>query len=275
MRYGVSIPNIGDLDVLLELGSEAEAAEWDGFFLWDHIRFMRDVPVSVFDPWVALAAIAERTERIRLGPLVTPVARRRPWKLVRETVTLDHLSHVRLILGVGLGFPPDAEFELLGEDPDDRVRAARLDEGLEVLTRLWSGEIVDFEGEHYHVRETQFLPTPLQRPRIPIWVAGAWPNRAPFRRAGRWDGVDPLRLGADGEMLPMEVDQYPAMLDYLSRHRADDGPFDVIATGVANGDREVVAPFEDVGATWWIESDEGYPGWQERMLDRIREGPPR
>jgi len=275
MRYGVSIPNIGDLDVLLELGSEAEAAEWDGFFLWDHIRFMRDVPVSVFDPWVALAAIAERTERIRLGPLVTPVARRRPWKLARETVTLDHLSHGRLILGVGLGFPPDAEFELLGEDPDDRVRAARLDEGLEVLTRLWSGEIVDFEGEHYHVRETQFLPTPLQRPRIPIWVAGAWPNRAPFRRAARWDGVDPLRLGADGEMLPMEVDQYPAMLDYLSRHRADDGPFDVIATGVANGDREVVAPFEDVGATWWIESDEGYPGWQERMLDRIREGPPR
>jgi alkanesulfonate monooxygenase SsuD/methylene tetrahydromethanopterin reductase-like flavin-dependent oxidoreductase (luciferase family) len=274
MRYAVSVPNIGDLDVLLELGSEAEASGWDGYFLWDHIRFSKEVPVAVFDPWVALAAVAERTERILLGPMVTPVARRRPWKLARETVTLDHLSRGRLVLGVGLGFPPDAEFELLGEDPDDRVRAAKLDEGLEVLTRLWGGEPFDFDGEHFHVRQTQFLPGPLQRPRIPIWVAGAWPNRAPFRRAARWDGVFPHGLDSSGGLRPLELDELPDVLEYVGSHRATSGPFDVVVSGVANGDAGIVLPFVEAGATWWIESDEGYPGWQERMLERIRSGPP-
>jgi alkanesulfonate monooxygenase SsuD/methylene tetrahydromethanopterin reductase-like flavin-dependent oxidoreductase (luciferase family) len=275
VRYTLSVPNIGDLDVLLELGSEAEAGGWDAFFVWDHIRFLRGVPVAVFDPWVALTAIAERTERIRIGPMVTPVARRRPWKLARETVTLDHLSRGRLTLGVGLGFPADAEFELLGEDPDDRVRAAKLDEGLDVLVRLWSGETVDHDGLHYRVHETQFLPTPLQRPRIPIWVAGVWPNRAPFRRAARWDGVFPLELGAEGGMVPLEAARYPEMLAYVGAHRSAEEPLEVVASGVANGDHGVVAPFERAGATWWIESDEGYPGWPERMLERIRSGPPR
>jgi alkanesulfonate monooxygenase SsuD/methylene tetrahydromethanopterin reductase-like flavin-dependent oxidoreductase (luciferase family) len=275
VRYGLSVPNIGDLDVLLELGSEAEAGGWDGFFLWDHMRFTTEFPVPVFDPWVALTAIAERTERIRLGPMVTPVARRRPWKLARETVTLDHLCRGRLILGVGLGFPADAEFELLGEDPDDRVRAAKLDEGLEVLARLWSGEPFDHEGEHYRVRATQFLPAPVQEPRIPIWVAGTWPSRRPFRRAARWDGVYPQELDAAGQMVPLDPDGYAEVLAYVGEHRRGDGPFDVVACGVANGDHGVVAPFEQAGATWWFESDEGYPGWQERMLERIRSGPPR
>lgn len=275
MRYGVSLPNIGDLAVLLELGTEAEAAGWDGYFLWDHMRFSREFPVPVLDPWVALAVIAERTERIRLGPMVTPVARRRPWKLARETVTLDHLSRGRLIFGVGLGYPPDAEFGLLGENPDDRVRAAKLDEGLEVLTRLWVGEPFDFEGRHYHVHETQFLPMPLQRPRIPIWVAGTWPNRAPFRRAARWDGVFPLGLDAEGQMRDLRPETYPEVLAYIARHRGSDGPFEVVASGVANGDASVVTPYADVGATWWFESDEGTPGWEGRMLERIRSGPPR
>jgi alkanesulfonate monooxygenase SsuD/methylene tetrahydromethanopterin reductase-like flavin-dependent oxidoreductase (luciferase family) len=274
MRYAVSVPNIGDLDVLLELGSEAEASGWDGYFLWDHIRFSKEVPVAVFDPWVALAAVAERTERILLGPMVTPVARRRPWKLARETVTLDHLSRGRLVLGVGLGFPPDAEFELLGEDPDDRVRAAKLDEGLEVLTRLWGGEPFDFDGEHFHVRQTQFLPGPLQRPRIPIWVAGAWPNRAPFRRAARWDGVFPHGLDSSGGLRPLELDELPDVLEYVGSHRATSGPFEVVGPGAATADAGIVLPFVEAGATWWIESDEGYPGWQERMLERIRSGPP-
>jgi alkanesulfonate monooxygenase SsuD/methylene tetrahydromethanopterin reductase-like flavin-dependent oxidoreductase (luciferase family) len=271
----VSVPNIGDLDVLLELGSEADAGGWDGFFLWDHMRFSTEFPVPVFDPWIALTAIAERTERIRLGPMVTPVARRRPWKLARETVTLDHLSRGRLILGVGLGFPPDGEFELLGEDPDDRVRAAKLDEGLDILVRLWSGEPFDYEGTHHRVRDAQFLPTPLQRPRIPVWVAGTWPSRAPFRRAARLDGVFPQGRDADGQMVPLEPGGYVEMLAYIAEHRRRDEPFDVVACGVSNGDRSVVAPFEEAGATWWFESDEGAPGWQERMLERIRSGPPR
>ncbi|MGZ8603714.1 MAG: LLM class flavin-dependent oxidoreductase [Actinomycetota bacterium] len=275
MRFGISVPNIGDLPTLLELGTTTEAMGWDGFFLWDHIRFMKEFPVSVFDPWVVLAAVAERTGRIRLGPLVTPLARRRPWKVARETVTLDHLSGGRLILGVGLGYPADAEFELLGEDPDARVRAEKLDEGLEILTRLWSGEPVSFDGRHHHVRDTTFAPAPLQRPRIPIWVAGAWPNPAPFRRAARWDGVYPLGLDSGGQMRPLEAEAYPGMLAAIAAHRTSSDPFDVLATGVADGDRAAVAPFERAGATWWIESDDGGPGWEGRMLERVRSGPPR
>jgi alkanesulfonate monooxygenase SsuD/methylene tetrahydromethanopterin reductase-like flavin-dependent oxidoreductase (luciferase family) len=274
MRHAVSVPNIGDLDVLLELASESEAAGWDGFFLWDQMGFATDLAATVFDPWVALAAVAERTERILLGPMVTAVARRRPWKLARETVTLDHLSRGRLVLGVGLGSPADADFAIVGEDPDDRVRASKLDEGLEVLARLWSGDPVDFDGEHYHVHRAQFLPMPLQRPRIPVWVGGVWPRRAPFRRAARWDGVFPLALEGEDGFRPLEADEYAEVLAYVREHREASGPFEVVASGVANGDAAVVEPFARAGATWWVESDEGYPGWQERMLERIRSGPP-
>ncbi|HSJ51446.1 MAG TPA: LLM class flavin-dependent oxidoreductase [Actinomycetota bacterium] len=274
MRYAVNVPNVGDLDGLLDLAVAAEGSGWDGFFVWDQMGFMKGVPVTVFDPWVALAVVAERTDRMRIGTMITPLARRRPWKLARETVTLDHLSGGRVTLGVGLGYPPDADFELLGEDANPAVRAARLDEGLEILTGLWSGEPVDFDGEHYHVHETRFLPTPVQRPRIPIWVGGGWPSKAPFRRAARWDGVYPLGLDAGGELVPLQADAYPAMLDYVRRHRTDPFPLDVVASGAADGDPGVVAPFAEVGATWWIETDDGTPGWEERMVDRVRAGPP-
>jgi alkanesulfonate monooxygenase SsuD/methylene tetrahydromethanopterin reductase-like flavin-dependent oxidoreductase (luciferase family) len=274
MRYGLSLPNIGDLDLLLELGVEAERHGWDGFFLWDQMGFLKGVEVPVFDPWVALAALAERTERIRLGTMVTPIARRRPWKLARETVTLDRLSRGRLILGVGLGFPPDADFELLGEDPDERVRAAKLDEGLDVLTRLWSGEEVRFDGEHFHVRETRFLPTPVQRPRIPVWVGGMWPHRAPFRRAARWDGVYPIGVSSSGEPELLDASAFAEAVAYVAARRPSDDPFDAVASGVADGSHRRVSPFEEAGATWWMESDEGYPGWEERVLERVRAGPP-
>jgi alkanesulfonate monooxygenase SsuD/methylene tetrahydromethanopterin reductase-like flavin-dependent oxidoreductase (luciferase family) len=196
VRYGLSLPNIGDLDLLLELGVEAERHGWDGFFLWDQMGFLKGVEVPVFDPWVALAALAERTERIRLGTMVTPIARRRPWKLARETVTLDHLSRGRLILGVGLGFPPDADFELLGEDPDERVRAAKLDEGLEVLARLWSGEEVGFEGEHYRVRETRFLPSPSRSRDPGLGRRDVATSAVP--PGGPLDGVYPIAVSPSG-----------------------------------------------------------------------------
>jgi alkanesulfonate monooxygenase SsuD/methylene tetrahydromethanopterin reductase-like flavin-dependent oxidoreductase (luciferase family) len=239
------------------------------------MQFSTQFPASVLDPWIVLAAAAARTSRIRLGTMVTPIARRRPWKLARETVTLDHLSRGRIILGVGLGYPADADFEVLGEDPDERIRAAKLDEGLEVLVGLWSGEPFDFEGAHHRVRGARFLPVPVQRPRIPVWVAGAWPRRAPFRRAARWDGVYPLGLDSDGELVALAAADYPAMLAYVAEHRPGAEPFDVVATGVADGDHAVVAPFDEVGATWWLESDEGVPGWEGRMLERLRAGPPR
>src|SRR5689334_13471095 len=179
------------------MARDAEAAGWDGFFLWDHVILW---PTPTCDPWVALAAVALATERVRIGPLVTPLPRRRITKLARETVTLDHLSNGRLVLGVGIGLGP-WEWEYLGEETDLRTRGAMLDEGLELLTKLWSGEPVMHEGRFYTCRgdkgpndptpiPTPFLPRPVQ-PRIPVWVAGTWPKKPPFRRAARWDGVVP------------------------------------------------------------------------------------
>jgi alkanesulfonate monooxygenase SsuD/methylene tetrahydromethanopterin reductase-like flavin-dependent oxidoreductase (luciferase family) len=274
MRFGISVPNIGDLGTLLELGVETDRAGWDGFFLWDHMRFATEFPVQVVDPWVALGALAARTDRVRLGTLVTPVARRRPWKLARETVTLDHLSGGRLVLGVGLGYPPDADFELLGEDPDDRIRAARLDEGLEVLTRLWSGERFDFEGRHLHIRDTEFHPAPVQRPRIPIWVAGMWPNRAPFRRAARYDGVVPIAVDEGGAPVALAASELAEVVAYVRAHRATDEPFEVVHGGPAEPD--AIAASEAAGATWYL-ADAGVegPGWEEPTLALVRGGPPR
>ena len=273
VRFGISVPNIGEVDTLIELGVAADAAGWDGFFLWDHLRFSKDSPVAVVDPWVVLGALAARTERVRLGTLVTPVARRRPWKLARETVTLDHLSGGRVVFGVGLGYPPDADFELVGEDPDDRVRAAKLDEGLEVLTRLWSGESFDFEGEHLHVRETEFHPTPLQRPRIPIWVAGMWPNRAPFRRAARFDGVVPIGLDEHGLPASLSSGELAEVVAYVREHRTTEEPFEVVHGGAP--DPSAIAASEAAGATWYL-PDAGVegPGWEEPTLELIRSSPP-
>jgi alkanesulfonate monooxygenase SsuD/methylene tetrahydromethanopterin reductase-like flavin-dependent oxidoreductase (luciferase family) len=273
VRYGASVPNIGSVATLVELGVEADRAGWDGFFLWDHIWFSRETPVAVLDPWVALGAIAVRTERVRVGTLVTPIARRRPWKLARETVTLDHLSGGRAILGVGLGYPPDADFELLGEDPDDRVRAGKLDEGLEVLGRLWSGEPFAFEGRHLHIREAQFWPTPLQRPRIPIWVAGMWPNRAPFRRAARFDGVVPIGVDERGRPSALGPDELAEVVTYVRAHRATDDRFDVVHGGAM--DPDAIAASKAAGATWYL-PDAGVegPGWEEPTLELIRAGPP-
>jgi alkanesulfonate monooxygenase SsuD/methylene tetrahydromethanopterin reductase-like flavin-dependent oxidoreductase (luciferase family) len=293
LRFGVSVPNFGaygDVRVLAALAQQAEAAGWDGFFIWDHLLFG---PTPVVDAWVALTAIALQTERIRIGPMVTPLPRRRPVKLTRETVTLDHLSRGRLILSVGLGGGP-WEWEMMGEETDLRTRAAMLDEGLEVLTGLWSGQPFRHVGEHYRVegdlngdrREAQFLPPALQQPRIPIWVAAAWPNKAPLRRAARWDGVNATKANLRDDELMSPEDLRP-LVSYTSGQRASDAPFDVTMGGFTQGndrarDEETVGPYAEVGLTWWIESVTPWRfGWQnegawpvELMNERIRLGPP-
>jgi alkanesulfonate monooxygenase SsuD/methylene tetrahydromethanopterin reductase-like flavin-dependent oxidoreductase (luciferase family) len=204
MRFAVSMPNFGaygDVALLVELARDAEATGWDALFLWDHIAF--PVAADFVDPWLALTAIALRTERLRFGPMVTPLPRRRPWKVARETVTLDCLSGGRLIFGVGSGIHRE-EFDRLGEEPDLKTRAAMLDEGLAVLTGLWSGEPFTFQGEHYAVDGAHFRPPPVQRPRPPIWVAGTWPRRKPLQRAARWDGYVPDNPGP-GPFTPADV----------------------------------------------------------------------
>jgi alkanesulfonate monooxygenase SsuD/methylene tetrahydromethanopterin reductase-like flavin-dependent oxidoreductase (luciferase family) len=275
VRFGISVPNIGQSDRLVALGVEADVHGWDGFFLWDHMRFSATFAVPVVDPWVLLAAVATRTSRVRLGTLITPVARRRPWKLARETVTLDHLSGGRVILGAGLGTPRDADFASLGEDPDDRVRAEKLDEGLAVLTRLWSGEPFSFDGRYLRITDVAFAPTPVQMPRIPIWIGGAWPNRAPFRRAARWDGVVPMAHDPDGAPREVTPGELAEIVGFVGAHRATDGAFDVAAaaTGV---DDQTIAAFEQAGATWYLpEPGTQGPGWEDEVMAIVRAGPPR
>lgn len=283
MRCAVGLTNQRDLAdprVLADLGRRAEAAGWDGVFLWDHIA-ARDPAAPATDPWIALAAIAATTERVRLGALVTPLARRRPWKVARETVALDQLSDGRLVVGVGLGAAAEQEFAAFGEDGDPRVRARKLDEGLEVLVRLWSGERVDFDGEHLHVRGPEFHPTPVQRPRIPIWVAGRWPNKPPFRRAARWDGVFPIRDGL-GETENTPVEDVAAAAAYAAAHRDPGLPLlDVVVEGMtpgrdASADAAFVARYAaEAGVTWWIEKQGWFRGGLEAARARIDAGPPR
>jgi alkanesulfonate monooxygenase SsuD/methylene tetrahydromethanopterin reductase-like flavin-dependent oxidoreductase (luciferase family) len=274
MRYALDVPNFGDFGnprVLADLAREAEEAGWDGFFMWDHLQTARPVPFA--DPWVALAAMASRTERIRLGTMVTPLPRRRPWKLARETVSVDQLSGGRLVLGVGIGINDWREYSAFGEPTADAQHGAMLDEGLAVLTGLWSGETFSFQGQHYQVQEAQFLPTPAQQPRIPIWVAGLWPNKPPFRRAARWDGVFPI--GRDGQMTPDDV---RAMLAYIRQHRTSAEAFEVVQVGWAYAQGKEVgdallADYAEAGVTWWLE---GFNP-QDTAADvraRIQQGPP-
>jgi alkanesulfonate monooxygenase SsuD/methylene tetrahydromethanopterin reductase-like flavin-dependent oxidoreductase (luciferase family) len=277
MHYGVYFANVGEYSqaaLLADLAHEAEESGWDGVFIWDHIG----KPHAAADPWVALAAMALNTERVKLGPIVTPIARRRPWKLARETVTLDHLSNGRLILGVGLGWG-NQEFETFGEEGDPKIRAEKLDEGLEVLTGLWSGEIFNYNGKHYQVKDARFLPRPVQSPRIPIWACGAWSDRkAPFRRAARWDGV--IAINGSGEDRAILPDELCAMRAYVETYRASSDPFDVVVILWSEGEHSAaeareVARYRDAGATWWVEdlSLERFASPAEAR-ERLHKGPP-
>jgi alkanesulfonate monooxygenase SsuD/methylene tetrahydromethanopterin reductase-like flavin-dependent oxidoreductase (luciferase family) len=280
MRYGLYFPNFGcfgDPAVMVRLARSAEAAGWDGVFPWDHVQAGHWAG-PIVDPWVAMAAMATATERVALGPMICPLPRRRPAKLARETVTLDHLSGGRLILGVGIGWPPDVDFEAFGDAGDNRLRGEQLDEGLGLLTALWSGEVVHHEGRHYTARNARFLPVPVQRPRIPVWVGGMWPHRPAFRRAARWDGVYPIAVGPDGGFTDMTPEVLAEVVAFVRSHRESAAPFDVAAGGSSYPGHESAPPsaFAEAGATWWMEGL-GWPpdlplqAWEEF----VAAGPPR
>jgi alkanesulfonate monooxygenase SsuD/methylene tetrahydromethanopterin reductase-like flavin-dependent oxidoreductase (luciferase family) len=279
VRFGLDLTIFGEMAdpaLLVDFAQEAEAAGWDGFFLWDHLVTAHDSRVT--DPWMVLAAIAVRTQRLRLGPMVTPLARRRMTKLARETVALDHLSGGRLILGVGLGSYDEAEFAAFGDEGDRVVRARILDESLAVLDALWSGERVSFQGQHLRVVADPFLPVPLQRPRIPVWVAGMWPNKRPMRRAAAWDGACPQRAGRGFEyqMSPQEMAE---VIAFVASQRVTEGPYDFVHSGLLSGepghDRALAATYAEAGVTWWLEHV--YPGRMSaaEVRELIRMGPPR
>lgn len=281
MRYGFVFPG-GDARTAAEFAYRAEAAGWDGFFVWE--------PVWGVDAWVSLTAAAMRTERIRLGTMITPLSRMRPWKLASETATLDNLSNGRVILSVGLG-ALDSGFAEFGEVTDRKTRAELLDEGLEILTGLWRGQPFNYTGKHYQVRETEFNPPapPVQQPRIPIWVVGAWPRPKSMQRALRYDGLLPNIMGEDGKvrMSPPTPEEIHTIKAYIDANRAATTPatahFDIVVEGEtpggsAGGDAQAAAaavrPFGEAGATWWIEAMWTAPGLAQ-VLERVRQGPPR
>ncbi len=278
MKFAIDVPNygaFGDPRLLVDLAVAAEAAGWDGFFIWDHLIAGRRIPVT--DPWMVMAALAVRTQHLRFGPMVSAPARRRVTKLARETVALDHLSGGRLVLGVGLGSNDRSEFEALGDEGDRRRRGQVLDESLEVLARLWSGEACDFQGDHLRIATPPFLPVPVQRPRIPVWVAGLWPNRKPMRRAAAWDGAFPIGRGGDLSQQLSVADMADAIA-YVNRERTSGDAIDIIHAGLLSGDRaadaDLLCQYADIGVSWWLEHI--YP---ERMpvvrLQRLIDaGPP-
>jgi hypothetical protein len=280
MKFAIDIPNFGsygDPRVVAELARESEDAGWDGFFIWDHVQFGADGGLPMTDPWLALTAAAMMTSRIRIGPLITPVARRRPHVLARQASSLDRLSGGRLVVGVGLGYPPDTEFSAFGEDPDERVRAEKLDEGLAVIAALWSGEPVSHQGKHYRA-EAQFVPAPVQRPRIPVWVAAMWPNRRPFRRAARWDGVVPMKVQTGDRFEMITPDEVRECIAYTMAHRASDAPFDVVVGFESPADpaerTRCLSAYASAGVTWWLEQLTDWRGSLEEMRSLVREGPP-
>jgi alkanesulfonate monooxygenase SsuD/methylene tetrahydromethanopterin reductase-like flavin-dependent oxidoreductase (luciferase family) len=276
MRYGIEAAPWGELAnprTLARIAAVAEDAGWDGFFLWDGMLHDPDgLPKA--DPWIALAAIALATERIRFGPMVTPLPRRRPWKVARESVTLDHLSNGRFVLGVGLGDLSLEEFAWFGErGVDYATRARMLDEGLAILEGLWGGEEFRFSGEFYQLAPMRFLPAPVQSPRIPVWVGGWWPNRAPMRRAARWDGAHPNRAGR-----PMTPEETAEIAAFIRENRASNAPFDLVIgdyfSTLERGElADRIEALERAGATWWVDKIGALPASEAEA--RIRQGPPR
>ncbi|HWQ12382.1 MAG TPA: LLM class flavin-dependent oxidoreductase [Roseiflexaceae bacterium] len=275
MKYGFVLP-FGDARTAAEYASDAERAGWDGFFVAETVWGV--------DAWVSLTAAAMRTEHIRLGTLLTPVSRRRPWKLASETATLDQLSGGRVILVAGLG-ALDTGFAEFGEVTDRRTRAELLDEGLEIICGLWRGQPFSYAGKHYSVRPLRWTGIhPVQQPRIPIWVVGAWPRPKSVRRALRYDGILPAPMGEDGTFRPLTHEDVRAIRDHAAAERPGLPPLDIVVEGTTPvgdpaGAAAITRAWEEAGATWWIESMWDTPGTPKQARATVRrrllEGPPR
>ncbi len=261
-------------EFILNLAVAADQAGWDGLFLWDHITWF--APAPMVDPWITLGAIAGRTRNLRLGTIVTPLPRRRPQVVARQLVTLDHLSKGRAVLGVGLG--GDAQgFTAFGEEFNYKLLAEKLDEALDVITGLWSGEAVSHHGKHYKVDDVIFLPKPIQAPRIPIWVGGE--STGALKRASRYEGwvIGGPAPSADEKGLSLE--QVSKAIEKIRQYRGKDDPFDVVY-GMEFPEeeqllKEAIQKADSVGVTWLLEGIYGLRYTEEQALERVKKGPPR
>lgn len=296
MHFGLDLPNMGacgDPRALAALAYDAEQAGWEGVFVWDSVYVKSEDPRNdpTCDPWIALAAMAMRTSRVRLGTMITPIARTKPWMLARTTVSIDHLSAGRLTLPVGLGYTGDGAFEKVGEPLDRKVRAQRLDEGLAILDGLWSGKPFAYSGEHFKIEEMAYQPRPVQLPRIPVWVVGAWPRPKSMARAMHWDGILPFKMTPEGQSLAeegnalaggMTAQNVREMKAYIDERRTDTGPYDIVLEGKIPEDRkqavDMIGPYAEAGATWWLDSTWSVfyqnPGHIEPLREAILQGPP-
>ncbi|MFX1515776.1 MAG: LLM class flavin-dependent oxidoreductase [Promethearchaeota archaeon] len=272
VKFGIYIANHGitsNPQDYIKLAKSGEECGWDGFFLWDHVFLPWTTDHDVLDPWIILSAIATQTNKITIGTTVTPLARRRPMIIAREAITIDRLSSGRFILGVGLG--STAELKALGEEENPKIRGDMLDESLEILKGLWSGKPFTFDGKHFKIKEpVKFKP----EGNIKIWVGGTWPNKKPFRRAAKYDGIFPLKAGSDPSLYPQD---YQEILSYIRKYRKSLDSFDVVKSILTVGDKEedaYIHHFMDIGANWLLEAF-----WSERcslkeIQKRIDRGPP-
>lgn len=274
MKYGFVLPG-GDARTGGDMASAAENAGWDGFFVWE--------PVWGIDAWVTLAVAATRTEKIRLGTMISPLSRMRPWKLAGEALTVDRLSKGRVIVSVGLG-AIDTGFKQFGEETDRKTRAELVDESLDIITGLWHGQPFNYSGKHYHIRETKFMlpPAPIQKPRIPIWIVGAWPKPKSMHRALKYDGILPTIVQPDGSLARPRVEDIRKITEFIRAKRTVKKRFDIIAEAEksANPQRQA-SEFAKAGATWlidsmWSQTDKMFTrAGKSKVLKKIRQGPPR
>lgn len=277
MKYGIELGATGDCGdprTLAHLARLAEEAGWDGIFLEDYIVHWSGG--TTYDPWIALAAMALNTERVRLGTTVTPLARRRPWKVARETVTLDHLSGGRLVLGVGLGVGNTTDFAGFGEAVDDRQRAQILDEALVIIDGLWRGETFHHQGDHFTVAHVTCLPKPVQTPRIPIWIGGTFPKKGPLTRAVRWDGAVFYKQPNGQQWVDMTPEDVRSLKTLVDSQRSATTPFDIAVGGRERHsdwgqERAYIRDLASAGATWWLEGIE--PTTLAETQVKIQRGP--
>jgi alkanesulfonate monooxygenase SsuD/methylene tetrahydromethanopterin reductase-like flavin-dependent oxidoreductase (luciferase family) len=276
MRFGF-VGSFGSVVEVVDMAVEAETHGWDGFFTWDGVALDG---MEAWDPWAVLAAAAVRTSKIRLGALVFALPRRRPWVFAKQAVTVDHLSGGRVVLPVGLGVPDDrAVTGVAAEVSTIRERAELLDEDLAILEHAFSGEKFSYAGKHHTVTEMQLLPRPLQLPRIPVWVVGAYPSERSMGRAARWDGVVP-QLRGDRTMDQLTPADVAEVVEWVRAHREPSPvPYDVVVQGTLPADPdEAVAlsrALAEAGATWFVESRwDPKTATPDVLTERIRQGPP-
>lgn len=282
MHYGLNLPNgglTGDPHTAAELAALAEISGWDGVFLEDYIVWQGHQDVPTYDPWILLAAMALHTTHIRLGIMVTPLSRRRPWKVAREAVTLDHLSNGRMILGAGLGDTTlDVSLTHFGEVIDVKQRGEMLDEALDIVANAWSGQPFSYSGKHYQIKEVALLPQPVQVPRIPIWIGGGFPLKGATQRALQWDGscmyID-THGGPWRDWAPEDVRTLRTMAE---RWRGADTPFDIVLGGHQRDadweqERALINSLAEAGATWWIEYLPPELGGLDIIREAIARGP--